>query len=277
MPNRGRQELRIWLIELLAYWEGGINTTRLRHYFDVSRQQASSDLNLYQKSRPKNLHYSQSFKRYEPTSTFTFLAINGTADEYLQWLTTGRKPEQYCTPTLSFETIKIPSRQISPTILRTLIRAIETNQRVEVDYRSISSGDSDGRIIAPHALVKTSARWHIRAWCEKRKQFRDFVLSRFQGEAELLGASKNNKISDKGWNTLLTIRIQADERLSSKKRAILEFDHSMINGVLSIECRACFTHYILQDLNVSIHEQHHNPEVQQLVVINKEEIESWLF
>lgn len=29
-------------------------------------------------------------------------------------------------------------------------------------------------------------RWHVRAYCEKNGDYRDFVLSRFRGEPELM-------------------------------------------------------------------------------------------
>ena len=48
------------------------------------------------------------------------------------------------------------------------------------------------RLIAPHTLVYTGMRWHVRAYCEKNGQYRDFVLSRLRGEPELLDASREH-------------------------------------------------------------------------------------
>lgn len=46
------------------------------------------------------------------------------------------------------------------------------------------------RLIAPHTLIYTGMRWHVRACCEKNRQYRDFVLSRLRGVPELLDKSR---------------------------------------------------------------------------------------
>lgn len=51
---------------------------------------------------------------------------------------------------------------------------------------SFTTTDDETRLIAPHTLVFTSMRWHVRAYCEKNGDYRDFVLSRFRGEPELM-------------------------------------------------------------------------------------------
>ncbi len=53
-----------YLIELLAYWEGRVNVTRLKHVFPQSRQNLTKDLQHYRDSHPKNLEYS-AFKQTE--------------------------------------------------------------------------------------------------------------------------------------------------------------------------------------------------------------------
>src|SRR5690625_5587511 len=79
--------------------------------------------------------------------------------------------------------------------MRGLVTAIRTQQRLEVDYVSLSNPNRQGRIIVPHTFVSTGLRWHLRAWCEKSQSYRDFVLSRFRGEPELLGDRKSTRLN----------------------------------------------------------------------------------
>lgn len=68
--------------------------------------------------------------------------------------------------------------------------------------------------IHPHVLVKTGLRWHLRAYCEDKKQFRDFVLSRFRGTPELLSPVTHSGELDLAWHTLIPLVFQPDHRLS---------------------------------------------------------------
>lgn len=51
---------------------------------------------------------------------------------------------------------------------------------------SFSTPDGETRLIAPHTLIYTGMRWHVRAYCERNRDYRDFVLSRFRGIPELM-------------------------------------------------------------------------------------------
>jgi predicted DNA-binding transcriptional regulator YafY len=42
----------------------------------------------------------------------------------------------------------------------------------------------------------------VRAYCEKNRDYRDFVLSRFRGEPEVLDESGHGREGDEGWATV---------------------------------------------------------------------------
>src|SRR3546814_9421555 len=48
---------------------------------------------------------------------------------------------------------------------------------IDVSYVSLTSGETK-RTLFPHALVRTAARWHVRAWCPEREEYRDFNVGR---------------------------------------------------------------------------------------------------
>lgn len=264
-----------WFIELNAWWEGRVNTRPLISYFGITRQAASNHLSRYREANPGQLTYNSASKCYEPTETFQPQHLSGDVSEYLNWLTgISTAPTDHQIP---FQTIQHPPRLISPAIIRPIVTALRENRRLDVEYLSVTSADTEGRVIAPHTLVNTGLRWHVRAWCEKSQAYRDFVLSRFRGEPELMDTSKQTAAQDTDWQTWIELFIQPDPRLSQEKRQILAQDYQMQDDTLSIKTRAALAQYTLQDLQVNTKMLDGSPEAQQLVLANYDEVKRWLF
>ena len=210
---------RFWLIELLALWEGRVTTRQLCEQFNISRQQASKDLNAYNLSATTPLIRSTELKGYIAPEPFRFQHISGLVEEYLHWLAEGAMPHTH--PHHLTEVLKAPQRQIPPTIMRTLVKASKESLRVEVDYISVSAPCSEGRVIVPHSFIETGSRWHLRAWCEKHGQYRDFVLSRFRGTPELMDSSLHDQTGDLAWNTQVELIFQPDMRLTPEQQQVI--------------------------------------------------------
>lgn len=266
---------RFQLIELLAYWEGRINARDLEQHFHQSRQQSSQDINAYKQLASENLQYDSSLKAYLPTESFRLNFISENADDYLHWLHYGYLQKQF-SHSIS-ETLYIPSRKVSPIVMRGLVSAIRQHKRIDVDYVSLNNPNAESRIIAPHTFINTGLRWHLRAWCEKSKEFRDFVLSRFCGTPELETKTENTQEKDIAWNTQVTVILQPDPRLSPAKQTVLANDYQMQNGQLHITTRGCLVQYLLRELQVSTKVWDGTPEAQQLVCVNLPDIKQWLF
>lgn len=273
--DKATPEHRYRFIELISFWEGGINTRRLTEQFGLSRQQASSDINAYRQALPENLRYNPSKKCYQPTDTFVRRYISDDVFEYLSWLQGGyRLPTSSPLPNVA---LNLPARRVSPHVMRGLVTAIRTQQRLDVDYVSLSNPNRHGRIISPHTFVSTGLRWHLRAWCEKSKSYRDFVLSRFRGEPELLGKSAHTADQDTAWNTEVTLIFQPDPRLNPEKQDVVKHDYQMENGQLRITTKACLVQYLLQEMQVNTKILDGTPEAQQLVLVNRDDVKEWLF
>ena len=150
-------------------------------------------------------------------------------------------------------------------------------RRLEVDYFSVSNPDDDGRIIVPHHFVYTGLRWHLRAYCEKNGDYRDFVLSRFRGQPELLDSSPHGADQDRAWNTFVDLILKPDPRLNRAKQEALEQDYGMVKGQLTITVRAPLVQYQLQEMQVNVKMLDGTPEAQQLVLANADELRPWLF
>lgn len=273
--DKAHPEHRYRYAELIAWWEGQVNTRQLVEQFGLSRQQASSDINTYNRLTADNLAYDASRKAWVPVAAFRRHYISDDVTEYLTRIQTG-----YCISApsiLPHETLQLPTRQVAPEVMRGLIAGIRQQQRLEVDYVSLSNPNRQGRIIAPHTFVNTGLRWHLRAWCEKSGEYRDFVLSRFRGEPELLGKSEHTVEHDRAWNTEVTLIFTPDPRLPEAKREVLEHDYQMTDGRLHLRTRACLVQYLIQEMQVSTKVWDGTPEAQQLVLVNRDDVREWLF
>lgn len=282
-PFRYDLLLRLRLIEVVALWEGQINTTHLIRYFGIGRQQASADLKKYRSDISSgNLIYDTSIKAYLPSENFKPVLTAGSANEYLHLL------DRNSDLNLRFEKLElgfghchqlpVPARSISPEILRPIVKACQKRQRLEVDYRSVNDPQPDGRVIAPHSIVYATNRWHIRAFCEKNNDFRDFVLTRFFSVPELEdGLSDKSENDDQNWNTLVNVSVAPDPRLSQEQKVVIEHDYGMKNGKLLITVRASLLAYLLKELRIDAHTIHADPRAQQVIVENLDQIKQWVF
>lgn len=271
---------RAWLIELLAYWEGRVNTRVLIQHLGLSRQQCSAELNSYNKRTGDNLVYDASAKAYCPGPGFKRHCISGDVSDYLNWVQgspTATLAASQSNPHLPTDVLALPARKVAPEVMRGLVAAIRQQKRIEVDYVSLNNPNREGRVIAPHTFIKTGLRWHLRAWCEKSQDYRDFVLSRFRGTPELLDKTTRSAENDIAWNNLVTLILQPDPRLSPDKRAVIENDYQMENGQLQIRTRACLANYLLREMQINVKMLDGTPEAQQLVLVNLVDIKRWLF
>jgi predicted DNA-binding transcriptional regulator YafY len=281
-PFRWDLLLRYRFIETIALWEGRLTTRHLCDTFGIGRQQASKDINNYLREvGPDNLVYDKYLKGYKPTPEFAPRVTLGLADEYLHLMARNNELsnmfESLALNVANVEVLSVPVRDVKPDILRPIMQAARQQKRLEVDYVSLSNPDREGRIIVPHTLVYTGLRWHVRAWCEKNQEYRDFVLSRFRDIPEIMDESVHGVDGDTQWNTRVTIRIAPDPRLSREQQEVVEVDYGMENGVLEVSTRGKLVPYALKLLHIDPDESLADPTAQQIIVENKAELMPWLF
>ncbi len=281
-PNRWDLLLRYRLIEIIAQWEGRLTTNHLRDTFGIGRQQASKDINNYlDEVAPGNLEYDKYLKGYKPTAKFKPKVTKGVVDEYLHLLNRNNQLsntfESLILQVANTEVLTLPVRNIKPEVIRPIVTAARQCKKIEVDYVSVNNPNREGRIIVPHTLAFTGLRWHVRAWCEKNQDYRDFVLSRFRGTPDIEGESEHNIEGDAVWNKRIAIKIKPDPRLSPEQRAVVGQDYGMTRGMLKIETRAALAQYALQALRIDTHTLNAKPTAQQIIIANFNEIKEWLF
>ena len=281
-PFRWDLLLRYRFIEIIALWEGRLTTRHLCDTFGIGRQQASKDINNYiREVGPGNLEYDKYLKGYKPTEQFAPQVTLGQADEYLHLMARNNELmnmfESLSLDMSNAEVLSVPVRDVRPEVLRPIMQAARQQKRLEVDYVSINNPDREGRIIVPHTLVYTGLRWHVRAWCEKNQEYRDFVLSRFRDIPEIMDPSEHGIGDDSDWNTQVTIRVTPDPRLTPAQQEVVEVDYGMEDGALEVTTRGRLVPYVLKLLHIDPKEAAEQATAQQIVVENRAELDRWLF
>lgn len=274
--------LRYRLIETVAWWEGRLTTGHLMQSFGISRQQASKDINTYiTEHAPKNLTYDRHVKGYVPSRQFRPLFIDSSASAYLHLLdqNKARAPhiEGLALAYAHTEVLTVPDRSVRPEVLRPLLKACREGMRLECEYVSLANPQPETRLIAPHTLVYTGMRWHVRGYCEKNRDYRDFVLSRFRGEPEVLDESANGRDGDLGWGTEVSVIFEPDPRLKPQQRSIIEQDFGMQDGQLLIASRGALVQYVLQRYHIDPNKIQAKAAAQQIVVANLDELQQWIY
>ncbi len=274
--------LRYRLIETVAWWEGRLTTGHLMQSFGISRQQASKDINSYlSEYAPNNLDYDKHLKGYVPSDSFKPLFIDDSASAYLHLLNQNheRAPhiEGLALAYAHTEVLTVPDRSVRPQVLRPLLRACREGLRLECEYVSLANPLAETRLIGPHTLVYTGMRWHVRAYCEKNRDYRDFVLSRLRGEPDVLDESANGIAADTGWATQVDVIIEPDSRLSVEQKAIIEIDYGMQDGQLRVASRGALVQYVLQRYQLDATKVQSKASAQQIVVANIEALQPWLY
>ncbi len=280
-PIRWDLLFRYRIIEIIALWEGKLNTNHLIQSFGIGRQQASKDINTYLADiAPGNLVYDKHLKGYKPSDSFEPKLTSGHADEYLHILSRSEDITiTFDELDMGFENtsmVRPVTRNIAPEVLRPLIQAIREKKRVDICYTPLKDGEKVDRIISPHTLVCTPLRWHVRGYCEHAGGYRDFVLSRINGIPDLNDKVVHGKSKDDLWNTAINVELVPDPRLNEKQKAVIEKDFGMSAGVLSIATNASLTRYVLDSYNIDIHVQKSNPQAQQIVIGNMDELLRYL-
>jgi predicted DNA-binding transcriptional regulator YafY len=265
---------RFSFIEHLVGWEGQINASHLVDKFNLSRQAASTVLKQYRQQYPENLAYNASSKAFVATAIFDQkMAANAKSNSFTTYLSAIASNDNNAGVNVDvcvFE-VEAPLRNINPSQVRPILRAIREKLAIDIGYISLSSPDYLDRIIQPHALIFDGLRWHVRAYCNKNQQFRDFTLSRFNGKAEFEGKATHGAAQDTTWNTLIDVVIAADPRFSPQQKRVIEQDYQMQDGQKTIPTRAALVNYLLRRLHIDSYKN--TPEQQQIVLTRQSQRE----
>lgn len=278
-PARWGQERRLEFIDFRLRWDGRLNRADLIAFFGISVPQASKDIASYGELAPGNLQYDASAKVYVAAEKFRPMYSTSSPTRYLSDLLAseigvleheasfvGWRPPVAYVPT--------PGRALDADALVTLLRAVRERQGVRVLYQSMSRPRAVRRTLTPHAFAHDGFRWHVRAYCHERQQFRDFVIPRMLELEQALPAGPGPD-EDAEWHTLVELVLKPNPKLSSAHQKAVKLDYGMKHGEVAFTCRQALLFYVLRQLGLET-DGPVRPEAQQVVLKNRKSVERFL-
>ena len=278
-PERQRRwevDQRLVFIEHRLYWDGAIRRADLQQKFGISTPQASADLTRYRESAPDNLHYDLSQKQYVASEAFAPVFYEPNPDRYLAQLRAVRNgildsSDTFIGHVPDFDILPIPRREMSPKILRQLIRAIRTQQSIQVEYQSMNDlrPEPIWRTISPHAIGSDGMRWHVRAFCHLQEKYKDFIISRCLGTGAF-GERSPNAGEDLEWRDHFDVVLKPNEAFSEAQKRTIELDYGMVDGRCVVPVRLALLYYFNKRMRLDVAERTDQPKERPIVVDNRE-------
>ena len=253
-----RQRLRF--IDRVLFWRGFINRKELVERFGISQPQATNDLVNYSTRNPQGCAYNVRRKCYEAAESFEPILIEPDLGADFAGMGPRIRPVAETDFLAEPET---PRRSPSPALARELSLAAFRQHSVEIRYWSVSSGTATWRRISPRAFANDGLRWHVRAWCHRREEFRDFVLTRTQDirNPQPCNAAEQE---DLAWERQVTMVIRPNPALPQSQRKALALDYGMVRGRLQLPVREALLVYAARRLGFV-----QDPEGKQLPILNE--------
>lgn len=208
---------RLMHLERCLFWRGELQRADLIDAFGINPIQAAKDFRLYMERYPNNMEYNKSRRRYLPLPGFTPKLIEPkTLDEFTE----------IDSPLVPVAPWPLPSRRATPQVLQAMVAAVRQRQKIEVQYQSMTGEKPTWRWLSPHAFASDGERWHVRAYCHTRNEFRDFVLGRILTTRHV----KNSEVdpaNDDDWTTVVDVRVMPNPDLASEKREAIALEYDL--------------------------------------------------
>jgi hypothetical protein len=270
-PEAWAAQERLRFVERSLWWRGQVKRKDLRELFGISLAQASSDLQRYLEINPMAARYDLKGKTYrgEPGMTCVYhtpqmedaLSLllpesgDGLAGRPVMTNPAGHDPSARVT------SVSLPVRRATPPVERAAFYAVWAKLRLRIDYASLSgrreaeaevvgSIKPGPRHIVPHAFAHNGYRWHVRAWCEENRDYRDFVLSRIRKAEWPAEKAPEDLPPDVEWETIDELVLTPNPELATNLQESVAWDLGITDGLLRIKVRRAMRKYTLMHLNL---------------------------
>lgn len=267
-PKLRDQRLRV--MEGVLDWEGEIGNARVRKLFGVQPVQASRLLAEFRTrlgDRITEDGRARLLRPINPSQQCSTMSL----DEYIRQ-TYSVEDNDSC-----IVDARVDFTDVRPSVFATMRRAALTETGVAISYASMTNPIPSERIVFPHSIVHVGRRWHVRAWCSKRSEFRDFTLGRIMTAAHVETEATHTLINDAAWNKLVQVRLVAHRNLSQEQQLVVRTEYFGGTAGRRQSVRACLVQYVIQDLRAAVHPEREVPPEYQMEVANVTELRKWLF
>lgn len=255
---------RIRDLETLLIWEGSLENSRIREVFGLQMVQASRMVTAFMSEHKHDVARVTPHAPVIAQSNFKPLYSLNEPDEYLR-LVEGARPAEVA-PFITDARI-----DLSPTssqLFATLNQACRLGLGVNIFYRSVNNPDGSDRLVFPHSMVRAARRWHVRAWCTLRQEFRDFTVGRIISAALTDEQSAVDVTADSAWHEMVDLVVAAHPALSEEQAQVLRHEYLASQISSKVNVRRALVSYVVQDLRLAIDPLKHLPPGYQLVLVN---------
>jgi len=276
---RWRSNKRLEFIDFRLQWDGQINRSDLTGFFGISVPQASLDIAKYKELASNNLSYDRRQKVYIKTGSFKAVFASTDPEYYLSELLSLKgnvldRDRGFINWKPEYDVVPIPKRKVPSTILFVVLNAISKKIVIDVMYLSKRTLEPTSRRLSPHAIAHDGMRWHVRAYCYRRKEFRDFVIARFL-KVELTNELGMSSCKDTGWNNILSLELSPNPNLPIPHQKVVELEYDMSEGVVEFSCREALLYYVLRILGLPLSQDMSSLD-QQVVLKNHSDLVSYI-
>lgn len=263
---------RIRDMEILIQWEGSLDNARLREAFGVKTVQASRLLNAFWEMRRNVIDRASPKAPLRPRADFDKVVPHSTPDDYLRLL------ESVVQPQATFPDVIVDARvdlaPEAPPVFALILQACNQGLGLSVTYSSMGSPQGTQRDIYPHSLVRAPRRWHVRAWCDLRKDFRDFTVGRIANAQLLAIDAPMRRGDDKEWGRLVSLIIVAHPDLNEQQKSLVQREYFPGKAAMRLKVRSALVGYVVQDLRLALDPTRELPPEFQLWLKNSPKIGS---
>ena len=236
---------RLLFVERLLFWRGTINRRDLCDHFGISLPQATKDLVAYTTLNGGACQYDVRRKCYVASEKMQTVLHEPDFSADLEVIgaamTAGGERGEFV---LGFSR---PQRAANVKIHRKLSLAACRRECVEATYWSVRSGDSKKRWISPRSFGFDGLRWHVRGFCHRDEQFKDFAMGRFQEIGGVEADPFADRV-DEDWLETEVLTFRPCPSLDESKRIALAMDYGMEAGVMRLPVRRAMRIYALRRL-----------------------------
>jgi predicted DNA-binding transcriptional regulator YafY len=172
--------------------------------------------------------------------------VPGSLDDLWHTKFPAARPDE----SLSVELLSPPEHQIEPDDVRALLAATELRGSCRLKYQSMTSTEASERVVCPHAVVKASGRYHVRAFDFSRKRFIDFSLSRVLSSDSLPDHAPVPSTLDDDWHKTVEVEFVPHPRLSPTQRSTIAREYGMQQGLSAVTVRRAMLFYLLDEMRL---------------------------
>ncbi|MBX9798100.1 MAG: WYL domain-containing protein [Burkholderiaceae bacterium] len=256
-------------MESLLLWEGSLDNGRIREVFNVQAVQASRLLSSFAEHYKDMLYRPSAHAPIQATSAFQAKLGAATPDEYLRLLQSAGNQKA----TEHIEDARLDFTSASAAIFAAAVQACRQRCGLRIFYRSMNDPKGRERLVFPHTIVRVARRWHLRAWCSMREEFRDFTVGRIAHAALDDSPSPATASEDIDWVTTIELKIVAHPNLNTEQEMMIRSEYFGGMTARTQKVRRCLVAYTLQDLRIAIDVQTQKPPEYQLALFNVANIE----